>query len=274
MESRFPAGEIYREHFDRGSAVLDPPPAFVDSMIDSETGRLRFGTAGGGLLTLPPHPHFPELVAGAVELTNELGGWLAQLPERAGAIARIGVADDRVVAAAKLIHEIETSTAKWGDQLRAKIVVMRDTATRLATSLREESDSDLPPEVARRLVDHFLALDDSSRAAFVRQATQAKDWRALRAIGTDPLVPYAARTLDRAELLDRAGAARRPRTAAMMAGYNMLADRLERNLPRITEATQKAVGIATASVDSAKLMLAQRAAASARPAPGMPVFPS
>jgi hypothetical protein len=124
--------------------------------------------------------------------------------------------------------------------------------------LREPGD-DLPPELSRRLADHYYRLDERGRAEFLRRAQQAGDHRALRAVATDELTAYVAPQLDRAALVDTAGRMRSPRIDAMEKAYAALADRFHANIARIQEAAA-AAAVAAAGVDASKLALVRRAA--------------
>jgi hypothetical protein len=250
--------DIYREHFARPPAVIEPPQAVVDSVYDADRGALRFSHVGG-LHIVPDHEHLPPLVKSTVEITHEAGVWARDLSTRAAAIAQLTPADERAYQAGRLLDEIDKLTATFTDAIQAKVGDMHETVGKLRAALREPGD-DLSPELARRLADHHHRLDEKGRAEFLRRAQQSGDHGALRAVATDELTPYVAPQLDRTELVDAAGRIRSPRIDAMERAYAALAARFEANIARIQEAGAKAAQAATVGVDPSKLALVRRSA--------------
>ena len=76
---------------------------------------------------------------------------------------------------------------------------------------------------------------------------------------------FVAPQLDRNALLDRAGRARHPGVAAMCDSYAQLADRVDRNLARISETAAKAAAMVSANVEAQKLALVRASMRAGRP---------
>lgn len=241
----------------------EPPAATIDSFWDRETGALLF-QGHGPLFGLPPDPTTaqarPALVAASAELVAEAAGWLAQLGDRQLEIIETASADDRAIGAARLLDEVETSTARLAGAMHDKAGALRTLASSIVAQLAER-DPALDTALGQRLGEYFLRLDAHGQAAFLKRAEAEGDHVALGVIATDPMVRYAAPKLDRAALALKAGAARSPNLAALADGFVSLAKRMETNARRLQEAGATVSAQLVAAVDPDKLRLARRSRA-------------